>query len=165
MVSTFLQNYMLHLHSGVVDLNGGVTGDRVHLAEHGHATFFHFNEDGTGAVTLTFQEHTAGTGGTSANLAVVTDYWSMSHATDILTAGLTWTHNTQTAAASIDTTDVLDNAEMLIAVDFESSQLSDGSAWISCNITEDYGGAVNGFGFWILGLTRYGQDVIATATS
>ena len=165
MVMTFPQNFMLHLHSGVVDLNGGITGDRVHLAHHSHATFVHFNEDGTGAVTLGFQEHTAGTAGTSASLAVVTDYWYMAHATDILTAGLTFTHGTQAAGASIDTSALLDNAELLIVVDFESSQLSDGYSWISCNITEDYGATVNGFGFWILGGTRYGQDVIATATS
>ena len=79
------------------------------------------------------------------------------------TAGLAYVHETQTAAATIDLRGhaTYDDVEFILLVDFEPIQLTDGSPFISCVITEDYSGAIFGYSQWIMGGTRYAQDVIA----
>lgn len=48
---------------------------------------------------LTLRQHTAASGGSSANLAVITDWWRKSEAT--LDNDESWSHQTQAAAATV----------------------------------------------------------------
>lgn len=87
--------------------------------------------------TLTLQAHTAASGGTSANLAVITEYYLKSEAT--LDNDETWTKVTQSAAATIaDPGGLTTSAESEQIVVFTVSQddIPAGKPYISVNVAD-----------------------------
>lgn len=118
-----------------VDLAGGAaTGNRVSLVNADGVTIVYFTDPGTASedVTITLQEHDAGSGGTSQNLAIIDHYYTKSAASD-LDGSETWSEETQTAAATV--TDVGENSE-LIVIEVDASSLSDGFTHVSVNTSD-----------------------------
>jgi hypothetical protein len=118
----------------VVDLAGGATtGARVHLRNYRSVAIVVFKEAGADAepVTFTVQEHTASTAGTSADLAVITEYYHKTEAT--LDGDETWTKVTQTAAATFAQASGDSDMQAIIVVEIEAASLSAGYEWISVN--------------------------------
>lgn len=118
--------------------NGAVTGKRIHLKNCSAVTVFLIAGVATGGddLQLDLQQHTVSSGGTPADLDVITDYWIKS-ATEIDNSE-TWTHYTQAAASEIavaasETTDVEQN---ILQFCVEASSLSDGYEWISVNVPD-----------------------------
>jgi hypothetical protein len=133
-----------------VDLGtAGATGARVHLENYGKLTFVGLLAVGTAAEnpTFTLQEHNAATAGTSADLAVVAQYFTKVEAT--LDGDEAWTKVTQTAAA--DVTDVTwdDANQVLVVFEVNAEELSDGYEWVSVNV-DDPGTAQIGAGIYVM---------------
>lgn len=116
-----------------VDLSGGaVTGKRISLRDARSVAFVVFKglEAGTDDPVLTFQQHTANTGGTSANLAVVTEYYKKSA---VSVAGTeTWTKVTQAASQTVTLTSEAANQGIYV-VQISADSLSDGYQYVSVN--------------------------------
>lgn len=120
-----------------VDLaDGANTGHRIHLMNYGAVTFVGYLATGTAAEvpTFTLQEHDALTGGTSANLVVIDEYWQKEEAT--LDGDETWTRVAQTAAATVTDADWDDANEVLVVFKVRAEQLSDGFEWVSVNVAD-----------------------------
>lgn len=113
-----------------VDLNAaGATGLRVSLQNASGVSFVFFKAaGGAETVTLTLQEHSASSGGTSQNLAVIT---RINKKTATTLAGTeTWTEVTQAAGATyVNTGDGAKQGIYVIGVD--AAQLSDGFGYVS----------------------------------
>lgn len=117
-----------------INTNNGETGKRCYLGGASGCTILVFKAAGTAGddPTLTVKQHTAYTGGTTANLAVVDHYYIKSETA--LDNDESWSKITQTAAATIvDPGGAGTSAEsqMIIAVPIGADQLSDGYAWVS----------------------------------
>ncbi|TDC47645.1 hypothetical protein E1281_25940 [Actinomadura sp. KC345] len=124
---------------GVVPVDLGTaasTGKRVGLKNATGVTVVGFLNNGTAAQapTFTLQEHTAASGGTSQNLAVIDHYYVKEEAA--LDGDETWTKVTQAAAATITDADWDDANQVLVAFEVHASQLSDGYTHISCNVSD-----------------------------
>ena len=165
MVSTLVQNYQIHAAWQPVDVNAGaVTCDWIEVQNHTHFTFLGIHNDlAASTMTYTFAQADDSGGGNSAALTVIMDSWEMTHASSIITAGLVWAHTANSSAAATVAGTTAQTG--MIVVDFESSQLTDGKTAVRCTPTEDAAAAQIAAGFWILGNSRYAQDVIATANS
>lgn len=87
----------------------GLTGDRVNMEGYDCCTIVAIRADAAETATYTVQIHTASTSGTSTSLAQITDFWELTHASDITTFGLAYTHETQSAAATVADTDAQAN--------------------------------------------------------
>lgn len=132
----------------VADLAAGAnTGNRFHLRNYETVAIV-LNKGvasaGTDDVVITLQEHNANTGGTSQNLAVVTEYFYKRHATSL--ADIAWTRVTQSAGATVTLTGAT-YATLKAAVVFEveAASLSDGFQWVSVNIADPgSGGTIPG---------------------
>lgn len=92
---------------------------------------------GTDTVTLTLNNHTANTGGTSTALAAITDYYYKSAAA-ALAGTEAWTEVTQAAASTI----ALSNAGIvpaanaaIVAFSVEADSLQDGYQWLSVDVS------------------------------
>jgi hypothetical protein len=122
------------------DLVGGAnTGLRVHMKHCTGITFFVYKATDGGTTddfALDLQEHTASTGGTSADLDIITDYFTKSETT--LDGDETWVHTTQTAASEITAIAGTAELQMMLVVEVLASDLSDGYEWVSIN-TPDLG--------------------------
>ena len=120
-----------------VDLGtAGATGARVHMENYGRITWCGYLATGTAAEapTFTLKEHTAATAGTSAALAVITEYFQKEEAT--LDGDETWTRVTQTAASTVTDADWDDANEVLVAFSVDADQLSDGYGWVSVDVAD-----------------------------
>ncbi len=120
-----------------VDLAAGAnTGARIHLQNYGAVTFVAYLATGTAgqAPTITLQEHTAASGGTSQDLAVVTEYFFKEEAT--LDGDETWTRATQTAAATVTDADWDDANQVMVAFTVHYESLTEGYGWLSVNIAD-----------------------------
>lgn len=123
-----------------VDLSSAaVTGRRVHLKNYKACTIVVLKGAGTAGDDPTFdvKQHTASTGGTSADLDVVTKYYVKAEAT--LDGDETWTKVTQSAASEIvDPGGATTSAEeqQIVAIEINQDQLSDGYEWISLDIAD-----------------------------
>ncbi len=120
-----------------VDLAAGAsTGARIHLKNYDSVAFVFYKATGGAAEapTLTLQEHTANTGGTSTNLAVIDTYYQKEEAT--LDGDETWTKVTQTAAATVTDADWDDANEVMVVFEVHADQLSSGYEWVSVNIDD-----------------------------
>lgn len=133
----------------IADIAAGAnTGHRLHLRNYqGVTVVFHKGvaSAGTDTVVLTLQEHNAATGGTSQNLATITDWYMKSEAS--LDGDEVWTETTQAAAATISLTNaVLPAANQgIVAFDVDGESLSAGFEWISVNIADPgSGGTIPG---------------------
>jgi hypothetical protein len=123
-----------------VDLSAAaVTGKRVALKSTQSLTIVVFKAAGTAGddPTVTLQQHTAASAGTSSNLAIIDHYYLKNAAT--LAGTETWTKVTQSAAATIaDPGGAGTSAEsqQIIAIEVNGTKLSDGYGWVSLNIAD-----------------------------
>ena len=118
----------------VVDLAGGATtGARVHLRNYDAVAIVVFKEAGADAepVTFTVQSHSASSGGTSTDLAVIDEYFHKTEAT--LDGDETWTRVTQTAAATFAQASGDSDMQSIIVVEIQAGSLPAGHEWISVN--------------------------------
>ena len=122
-----------------VDLQTAQTGKRVGLRRADGCTIVVFKGAGTAGddPTVTLKQHTASTGGTTANLAII-DHYYLKNATTL--AGTeTWTRVAQTAAATIaDPGGAGTSAEsqQILVIEVNAAQLSDGYAYISLDVAD-----------------------------
>jgi hypothetical protein len=113
---------------------GAITGKRVHLKNAAAVTILVFKEPGTAGEdpTFTLQEHSAASSGTSQNLAVITHYYYKKNGSGSLAGTETWTKATQAAAATV-TDATWGESGVLLAIEVNATQLSDGFEWVSLN--------------------------------
>lgn len=133
-----------------VDLAGGAnTGHRIHMKNAGGVAIVGFLAAGTAAENPVFdvQEHTAATAGTSADLDVVTTYYVKAEAS--LDGDETWTKATQAAASEVTDATWDDANQVIVVIEVQSEQLSDGYEWVSVNVA-DPGTAHIGAALYIL---------------
>lgn len=141
----------------VADLAAGAnTGKRIHMRNYQRCNFLFFKNAasaGTDTVTLTLQEHNANTGGTSQNLAAITDWYYKSTAA-ALAGTEKWSEATQAAAATLalaNTGAVPAANQAMVMFGVEADALSAGFEWISVNIADPgAGGTILGGLFYIL---------------
>lgn len=138
----------------VADIAAGAnTGARIHMRNYqslGVLFFKNAASAGTDTVTITLQEHTAASAGTSTDLVAITDWYEKSEAT--LDGDETWVENTQTAAATLALTNALVPAasQAIVFFEVEASALSAGYEWLSVNIADPgAGGTILGGVFYI----------------
>jgi hypothetical protein len=122
-----------------VDLQTAQTGKRVALRDCGGVTIVVVKGAGTAGddPTLTLQQHTAATGGTSGNLAVIDKYYLKNATT--LAGTEQWTKVTQAAAATIaDPGGAGTSAEsqQIVVFSVDARSLSDGYGYISVNVAD-----------------------------
>jgi hypothetical protein len=142
----------------VADLAAGAnTGKRVHMRNYetlGVLFFKNAASAGTDTITLTLQEHNANTGGTSQNLAAITDWYYKSTAAALAgTEG--WTEVTQAAAATLalpDSGPIKAANQAMVYFEVGAPSLSAGFQWLSVNIADPgSGGTILGGVFYCLG--------------
>lgn len=143
----------------VADLAAGAnTGHRLHLKNYeGAVVVFMKNtaSAGTDDIVITLQEHNAATSGTSANLAVITEYYYKREAS--LDGDEAWVQVTQSAGATITLAGATyATLQAVVAFHVEAPQLSDDYEWVSVNIADPgSGGTIPGVYFYIpYGLKR-----------
>jgi hypothetical protein len=113
---------------------GAITGNRVHLKNAGGVTILVVTTGASTDITdVDLQQHTAASGGTTADLDIITAYYYKSETT--LDGDETWTRGTQSAASEITNVGAA-SEELLLAVEVDASQLSDGYEWVSLNIPD-----------------------------
>lgn len=142
----------------VADLAAGAnTGKRVHMRNYatlGVLFFKNAASAGTDTVTLTLQEHSANTGGTSQNLAAITDWYYKSTAA-ALAGTEAWTEVNQAAAATLALADagpIKAANQAMVCFEIGAPQLSAGFQWLSVNIADPgSGGTILGGVFYFLG--------------
>jgi len=123
-----------------VDLSSAaVTGKRVHLKNASGVTIVLFKGAGTAGddPTVTLKQHTAATGGTTSNLAVIDHYYLKDAAT--LAGSETWVKKTQSVAATIaDPGGAGTSAEhqQIVVIEVNTAQLSDDYEWISLDVAD-----------------------------
>jgi hypothetical protein len=142
----------------VADLAAGAnTGKRIHMRNYDVMGFLFFKNAasaGTDTVTITLQEHNANTGGTSQNLAAITDWYYKS--TPVALAGTeAWTEVTQAAAATLampDSGPIKAANQAMVFFEIESGSLSSGFEWLSVNIADPgAGGTILGGVLYVAG--------------
>lgn len=135
-----------------VDFNtsDAATGHRVHMRHHESIAFVLFKGAGTAGAdpVVTVQEHNANTGGTSQNLAVITEFYSKTETT--LDGDEVWVRTAQAAAATANMGLTTAEEEGIHVIEFEAAQLSAGFEWISCNIAATVANAQLVSGLYIL---------------
>lgn len=119
-----------------MDTNNGETGKRISLKGATNCTILLLKGAGTAGAdpTVTLKQHTASTGGTTADLAVIDHYYLKAEAA--LDNDESWVKFTQTAAATVvDPGGATTSAEeqQLLAIEVRADQLSDGYTHISLN--------------------------------
>lgn len=135
-----------------VDFNtsDAATGHRVHMRNYESIAFILFKGAGTAGAdpVVTVQEHSAATGGTSQNLAVITEFYSKTETA--LDGDETWVRTAQAAAATANMGATSAEEEGIHVLQFEAPQLSAGFEWISCNIAATVANAQLVSGFYIV---------------
>jgi hypothetical protein len=133
-----------------LDSAGTNTGARLHLQNYGGVAIVFYRGQGVAAEnpTLTVREHNANTGGTSADLEVVTHWFKKEAAT--LDGSETWEEVVESSATD-DITDAEwdDGSESIAVIQVEASQLSDDFEWISANVDDPGTGEHLGAVFYI----------------
>lgn len=113
---------------------GALTGKRVSLRNASGCTIVVTT---TGASTdvldVDLQQHTASSGGTTADLDIIDHYYYKSAATLANTEA--WTKGTQTAASEINNVGAA-SQELLLVIEVEASKLSDGYEYISLDVPD-----------------------------
>lgn len=138
----------------VADLAAGAnTGKRIHMRNYDTlGVLFFKNAASAGAddVVLTLQEHNANTGGTSQNLAAITDWYRKSVASPLLGTE-TWVETTQAAGATLTLAGAtFATHQQIVFFEIESGALSAGFEWLSVNIADPgAGGTILGGVFYI----------------
>lgn len=94
---------------------------------------------------LTLRQHTASTGGTSADLAVITEFWRKSEAT--LDNDETWTYVSQAAGATVTG---IAQVEQMLYFAVKPEQMTAGP-YVSVNVTDLTTGPMLGTVLYIMG--------------
>lgn len=113
-----------------LDAADGSTGKRIWMGDCAGLSFVMICGTGPATFSLDVQQHTAYTGGTTADLDVVTYAYYKSEAA--LDNDESWVKLTQSAASEI-TLDSIGTVQKLVVVEIDAAQLSDGYAWTSLN--------------------------------
>ena len=124
----------------VADLAAGAnTGKRIHMRNYdtlGVLLMKKAASAGSDDVVITLQEHNANTGGTSQNLAAITDWYRKSVASPLLGTE-TWTETTQAAGATLTLAGAtFATHQQLVFFEVEAGALSAGFEWLSVNIAD-----------------------------
>jgi hypothetical protein len=116
--------------------SGAITGKRIFIGDCGGITFLVNKAAGTANddPVFTVKQYTAYTGGTTADLAVVTYWYAKQEAT--LDNDETWTKTTQAAGATVTGNATSAESQMLIAIEIDAAQLSDGYAWVGLDLAD-----------------------------
>lgn len=113
---------------------GAITGKRVSLRDAGGVTIVVVTTGASTDITdVDLQQHTAASGGTTADLDVITRYYYKSEAT--LDGDETWTKGTQAAASEITNVGAA-SEELLLVIEVDATQLSDGYKYVSLDIPD-----------------------------
>jgi hypothetical protein len=132
--------YDIAIGAAPVDLSSAaVTGKRVALKGASAVTFLVIKGAGTAGddPTITLQQHTAASGGTSSNLVAIDHYYLKDAAT--LAGTEQWAEVTQTLAATIaDPGGAGTSAEhqQILAIPVTATALSDGYTHVSLNVAD-----------------------------
>ncbi len=112
------------------------TGARINMKNYQKVTFVGYFGAGHAAEppTITLQEHTLYTGGTSTNLVVIDEFYTKSEAS--IDGDEAWVKVTQTAAATITDATWDDALEVLCCFTVDADALSDGYEFLSCNVAD-----------------------------
>lgn len=126
--------------NNVADLAAGAnTGKRIHMRNYdtlGVVFMKNAASAGSDDVVITLQEHNANTGGTSQNLAAITDVYRKSVASPLLGTEV-WNEHTQAAAATFTIAGATYATHQGIWVfEIEAGALSAGFEWLSVNIAD-----------------------------
>lgn len=119
-----------------VDAQTAQTGKRVSLRNAGGCTIVVVKAAGTAGDDHSYdlQQHTASTGGTTADLDIVTAYYLKQETT--LDGDETWTRVTQAVASEITDAGAAGTSaeqEQILVIEVDATQLSDGYSYISLN--------------------------------
>jgi hypothetical protein len=130
---------LFDLSAGIVPVDSqtaAMTGNRVSLRNAGAATIVVFKAAGTANddPVLDLQQHTASTGGTTADLDIIGHYYIKQETT--LDGDETWTRVTQTAASEVTLNATSAETQMIVAIPVHAAQLSDGYDYISLDIAD-----------------------------
>lgn len=113
---------------------GAITGKRVSLKNASGCTILVVTTGASTDITdVDLQQHTASSGGTTADLDIIDHYYYKSEAT--LDGDETWTRATQTAASEITNVGAA-SEELLLAIEVNAASLSDGYSYISLDIPD-----------------------------
>ena len=113
------------------------TGCRVSLRNCGGVTivaYFGAAASGTEAIQFDVQQHTAASGGTTADLDVIDHFYTKYEAT--LDGDETWTRVAQTAASEVDVAGADRDKQGILVISVDAAMLSDGYTHISLNVTD-----------------------------
>jgi hypothetical protein len=134
------ESYDLSTGLAPVDLSTAAnTGKRLSMQEVNSVDIVVIKGAGTAAddPVLTLKQHTASTGGTTSDLAVITSYNLKNEAT--LDGDETWTTVTQTAAATITDPGAAGTSaesQQIVVIHVRADQLTPGNAYISLDIAD-----------------------------
>lgn len=113
---------------------GAITGKRVSLRNAGGCTIVVVTTGASTDITdVDLQQHTAASGGTTADLDIIDHYYYKSETT--LDGDETWTRATQTAASEITNVGAA-SEELLLVIEVDARSLSDGYDYISLDIPD-----------------------------
>ena len=113
---------------------GAITGKRVSLKHAGGCTIVIQTTGGSTDITdVDLQQHTAATGGTTADLDIIDHYYYKSETT--LDGDETWTRGTQSAASEITNVGAA-SEELLLVIEVDARSLSDGYDYISIDVPD-----------------------------
>jgi hypothetical protein len=113
---------------------GAITGKRVSLKNAGGVTIVVITTGTSTDITdVDLQQHTAATGGTTADLDIIDHYYYKTEAT--LDGDETWTKGTQTAASEITNVGAA-SEELLLVIEVDATELSDGYYYVSLDIPD-----------------------------
>ena len=118
------------------NLTTAQTGKRINMQNVKSVDIVFFKGAGTAAddPTVTLKHHTAATGGTSANLAVITEYYLKQEAT--LDGDETWTKVTQADAATIVGNGTSAEEEQIVVLNVRADQMPATSNWLSLDVAQ-----------------------------
>jgi hypothetical protein len=113
---------------------GAITGNRVHLKNAGGVTIVVCTTGASTDITdVDLQQHTVATSGTPADLDIIDHYYYKSETT--LDGDETWTRGTQSAASEITNVGAA-SEELLLVIEVDAAELTDGYEWVSLNVPD-----------------------------
>lgn len=113
---------------------GAITGKRVSLKNAGGVTIVVVTTGASTDITdVDLQQHTAASGGTTADLDIIDHYYYKSETT--LDGDETWTRATQAAASEITNVGAA-SEELLLVIEVDARSLSDGYDYVSLDIPD-----------------------------
>lgn len=130
---------LFDISAGIVPVDsqsGAMTGKRVSLKNAGGCTIVVYKAAGTANddPVLDLQQHTAASGGTTADLDIIDHYYIKQEAT--LDGDETWTRVTQAAASEVTLNSTSAETQMIVVIEVDARSLSDGYDYISLDIAD-----------------------------